>query len=141
MNKSYSKIRHIQESNIKLETQRFNQLLESKMGDVRPLINEVTLDKKTFQMKSNNIFKCFNPTDYPNLWMLTKGGYHAVLGLLLMFLGAAAEAATWGASTVPSGAMMVAGATIDLGAYAEANMADPEKVKSELDKLSKCVFG
>jgi hypothetical protein len=40
MNKSYSKIRHIQESNMKLESRRFNQLLESKMGNVRPLINE-----------------------------------------------------------------------------------------------------
>ena len=44
MNRSYSKIRHIQESNMKLETRRFNQLLESKMGNVRPLINEQKTD-------------------------------------------------------------------------------------------------
>ncbi len=42
MSKSYSKIRHIQESNMILETRRFNQLLESKMGDVKPLINEAS---------------------------------------------------------------------------------------------------
>ena len=42
MKKSYSKIRHIQESNIKLETRRFNQLLESTMGNVKPLINEAS---------------------------------------------------------------------------------------------------
>ena len=40
MNRSYSKIRHIQESNQRLETRRFYQLLESTMGNVKPLINE-----------------------------------------------------------------------------------------------------
>jgi hypothetical protein len=40
MNRSYSKIRHIQESNIALEQRRFNQLIESKMGSVKPLISE-----------------------------------------------------------------------------------------------------
>ena len=40
MNRSYSKIRHIQESNLILEQRRFKQLMESKLGDVRPLIYE-----------------------------------------------------------------------------------------------------
>lgn len=40
MNRSYSKIRHIQESNLILEQRRFYKLLESKMGDVRPLVSE-----------------------------------------------------------------------------------------------------
>lgn len=40
MNRSYSKIRHIQESNMSLEQRRFNQLLESRMGNVKPLISE-----------------------------------------------------------------------------------------------------
>ena len=40
MNRNYSKIRHIQETNLKLEQRRFNQLLESTMGDVKPLVNE-----------------------------------------------------------------------------------------------------
>ena len=52
MNKSYSKIRHIQESNMKLESRRFNQLLESKMGNVRPLINEEDTGGLTQQLKS-----------------------------------------------------------------------------------------
>jgi hypothetical protein len=40
MNRSYTKIRHIQETNLKLEQRRFTQLLESTMGNVKPLINE-----------------------------------------------------------------------------------------------------
>ena len=52
MNRSYSKIRHIQESNHRLEnrllnemdtdidTSRFKSLLESTLGDVKPLVNE-----------------------------------------------------------------------------------------------------
>ena len=40
MNRSFSKKRHIQESNLILEQRRFNKLLESKMGDVKPLVSE-----------------------------------------------------------------------------------------------------
>jgi len=52
MNRSYSKIRHIQESNHRLEnrllnemdtdidTSRFKSLLESTLGDAKPLVNE-----------------------------------------------------------------------------------------------------
>jgi len=40
MNRSYSKIRHIQESNVILEQKRFNKLLEAKTGDVKPLVRE-----------------------------------------------------------------------------------------------------
>jgi hypothetical protein len=54
MNRSYSKTRHIQESNIVIEQRRFNQLIESKMGDVRPLISEQLL-KKLFGLSDNAI--------------------------------------------------------------------------------------
>lgn len=40
MNRSYSKMRHIHEANLSLEKRRFKQLLESHMGNVRPLISE-----------------------------------------------------------------------------------------------------
>jgi hypothetical protein len=40
MNRSFSKKRHIQESNLILEQRRFNKLLESKMDDVKPLVSE-----------------------------------------------------------------------------------------------------
>jgi len=40
MNRSFSKKRHIQESNLILEQRRFYKLLESKMGDVKPLVSE-----------------------------------------------------------------------------------------------------
>lgn len=40
MNRSYSKIKHIQISNLLLEQRRFKQLLESRIGDIRPLILE-----------------------------------------------------------------------------------------------------
>ena len=40
MNRSYSKIRHIQESNVILEQKRFNKLLDAKTGDVKPLVRE-----------------------------------------------------------------------------------------------------
>ncbi len=40
MNRSFSKKRHIQESNLILEQRRFDKFLESKMGDVKPLVSE-----------------------------------------------------------------------------------------------------
>ena len=53
MNKSYSKIRHIQESNMKLETRRFNQLLESD-DTTSEVNNAIKLANETSEITKEN---------------------------------------------------------------------------------------
>ena len=101
MNRSYSKIRHIQESNMALEQRRFNQLLESRMGNVRPLIKEdsgamakakniiakvksgeIEPDKSTM----DKIIDCIKKNNLTHLMFLTTGAGAYLLGIIAVLM-------------------------------------------------------
>jgi len=97
MKKSYSKIRHIQESNIKLETRRFNQLLESTMGNVKPLINEASQSEMMSAISAakskvasgdeepdmeEKIKECITNKQLTSLMLLTTGAGAYALGIV-----------------------------------------------------------
>jgi len=48
MNKSYSKTRHIQITNLMLEQRRFKELMKSSLGNVNPLIVENFSEQMTY---------------------------------------------------------------------------------------------
>lgn len=102
MSKSYSKIRHIQEANIALEQRRFSQLLESKMGDVKPLIKEdaaaeaqvknLEAKYKSGQLKADEgtmdkIINCIEQEGLTHLSILTTGAGAYALGLIALCMG------------------------------------------------------
>lgn len=76
MNRSYSKIRHIQESNLRLE----NKFMESKLGNVKPL-NEGWgmdfLDDIRNEIKYNVII--LKPKDDPYSYMKSGDTYYYIM--------------------------------------------------------------
>ena len=116
MNRSYSKIRHIQESNMKLETRRFNQLLESTMGNVKPLINEASQSEMMAAISAakskvasgdgepgmeEKIKECITNKQLTSLMLLTTGAGSYALGIV--------------AALCVSGVGSIAGLTLAMG--------------------------
>jgi hypothetical protein len=126
MNKSYSKIRHIQETNLKLEQRRFNQLFESK-----------TVDRNMISSCGDKISFCFDKRKFPNLYKAASGSISTVMGLLLMWAGAASEVLSFGVSTL----VMVAGADETTDGIKKIYDANISKIDNELSLLYDCVFG
>ena len=124
MNRSYSKIRHMQESNIILE---------------KRLIKE-SMSQSSIETGATDIMDCFDSKKYPNLDAATHGSAKVVFGLLLMWGGITGELLSFGLSTVPSvaaGATGVASTAAGLKKIYDANIS---KIDNELKSLWDCVF-
>ena len=124
MRTSYSKIRHIQESNIILE---------------KRLLKE-SISQSSIETGATDIMDCFDSKKYPNLDAASHGSAKVVFGLLLMWGGVAGELLSFGLSTVPSIAVGVAGVastTVGLKKIYDANIS---KIDNELKSLWDCVF-
>jgi len=124
MNRSYSKIRHIQESNERLE----KRLLKESMS------------QSSIKAGATDIMDCFDSKKYPNLDAASHGSAKVVFGLLLMWGGVSGEILSFGLSTVPSvaaGAAGVTSTTVGLKKIYDANIS---KIDNELKSLWDCVF-
>ena len=124
MNRSYSKIRHMQESNIILE---------------KRLLRE-SISQSSIESASTDIMDCFDSKKYPNLDKATHGSAKVAFGLLLMWGGITGELLSFGLSTVPSvaaGATGVASTAAGLKKIYDANIS---KIDNELKSLWDCVF-
>ncbi|MEY4573577.1 MAG: hypothetical protein RLZ10_2868 [Bacteroidota bacterium] len=143
MSKSYSKIRHIQEANIALEQRRFSQLLESKMGDVKPLIKEdaaaeaqvknLEAKVKSGQVKADQgtmdkIIDCIKNNNLSHLMVLTSGAGTYALGLIAVLMGSGVG--------IPLGLAMSGMIMIILEMYLDEGGTG---VEEEVDALVKCM--
>ena len=124
MNRSYSKIRHMQESNIILE---------------KRLIKE-SMSQSSIETGATDIMDCFDSKKYPNLDKATHGSAKVAFGLLLMWGGVTGELFSFGLSTIPSVAVAGAGVTSTAVGLKKIYDANISKIDNELKSLWDCVF-
>ena len=80
---------------------RFYNLLESEMGNVKPLISETVLNaKKTEEVIDLKFDFCFDLDKYPNLRNVTGGSLKTIRGLLFIKAGLVGEFLTFGIGTI-----------------------------------------
>jgi hypothetical protein len=126
---------------MKVMNENFSKLLNSKLGDAKPLVSEAMMNNSTVQMGGKRILSCFNPDKYPNTWKAAGGSAKVAFGLLLMNLAVGEEILTFGIGTIPAGltaAAGVASTTVGIKKIYDANIS---RIDNELKSLYHCVFG
>ena len=120
---------------------RFYNLLESEIGNVKPLISETVLNaKKTEEVIDLKFDFCFDLDKYPNLRNVTGGSLKTIRGLLFIKAGLLGEFLTFGIGTIPSVYLGIKGVeSTSEGIYNLYN-TNFNKIEEELDKLYDCVF-
>lgn len=138
-------IREQHTGGMKVMTENFSKLLNSKLGDVKPIteneMKESMMTKDSITRGASNLKGCFDPKNYPNLFKVTKGSLKTIWGLILMQGGVAGELLSFGLST-PLSAVAIAGgvasSTVGLKNLFDSNK---ELIDDELKALTQCVFG
>jgi hypothetical protein len=117
-------IREQHKSEINLEISRFKKLLESKVGDVKPLIVEAQMTKEMLQTKTNS---CFDAKKYPVIKNLMQSA-----GLSILAIAAFAVTYLSGAAGIFTSADAITKLT-------EAIKSD-SSLKSEIERFAKCLM-
>jgi hypothetical protein len=119
---------------MKIRSERFNDLLESKMGNVKPLINETSslqnMSKEQFESMATS---CFNAGKYPTLVKISKTVGVSIAALASIALGVLAVGST--VVTGPAGGV-TAGLAFTGAAFGAANASNKasEIIKQEMGK-------
>ena len=124
-------IREQHEGGMKIDTSRFKSLLESKSGNVKPLINEDAQQKQMFQQKAES---CFDSKKYPQIAALMKAAglsAFAIAGVALTILSSGIAAGLG-----ITGAIFGAGAAYE---QVEKAINNPKSTfKKEITTFLKC---
>jgi len=132
--------------NIEQYKERFYNLMESTMGDVRPLINESTLTKseesfikskaEKFQQNSSS---CWDSKKYPNLMKATSGSMDTLYGLVLIALGGSMDFFSFGFMVIPASLLMADGGMKSYDGVKKIYDANKDKISGELSNFMKCL--
>lgn len=130
---------------MKVMTENFTKLLNSKLGDVKPIteneMKESMMTKDSIKSGASNLAGCFDPKKYPNLAKVTRGSLKTIWGMILMQGGISGELLSFGLSTPLSAIAVVGGVgstTVGLKKIMDANKG---LIDDELKALAQCVFG
>lgn len=124
-------IREQHEGGMKIDTSRFKSLMESKSGNVKPLIKEDSQQKQMFQQKAES---CFDSKKYPQIAALMKAyglSAFALAGVALTILSSGTAAGLG-----ITGAIFGAGAAYE---QVEKAINNPKSTfKKEITTFLKC---
>jgi hypothetical protein len=125
-------IREQHKSEINLEISRFKKLLESKVGDVKPLIVEAQMTKEMLQTKTNS---CFDAKKYPVIKNLMQSAGLSILAI-------AAFAVTYLSGGITGGLTLTAGIFASADAITKLTEAikSDSSLKSEIEQFAKCLM-
>ncbi len=142
MNRSFSKIRHIQESNQRLERRFLFEDKEINIGNLNQMVSEIQSmlsesDKESFS-------ECLEKGNYPNLKRLAGAGIMVAITVVLIVINVVAAAPTAGESvTVSSWAFATVVSSLEAlyggaSVYDEIKKMDMKALIAECKTIGKC---
>ena len=129
MNRSYSKIRHIQEANQRLERRTLSENTAEAQSLFDKAEDMMDSGEKPDQIEVSKVLSCLKDEGFVHLTATAIGVGSYAMGMLLTLLGLGAAPYSGGMSLALSGAIIILLESIGI---------NDQGVRDEVDRLIKC---